>query len=63
MPEFVLNTALEVKSADPQTKFFIEEFADIKVCDPFLVITSRHQDEEYHCEVWQETQFNIQREI
>ncbi len=66
IPEFVLETAVEVKQRCPKVVFYIEEFFVIdkiekKLVDPFLI--AELGNEKYYLEVWDEPTFKGQRKV
>ena len=60
IPEFALQTAVDVKKACPEANFFIEELVVKKIPDPFLV--AELAGEKYYLEVWNEPGFEKVRE-
>jgi hypothetical protein len=59
IPEFALQTAIDVKTACPEVALFIEELRTTK--DPFLV--AKLGGETYYLEVWNEPGFKQERVV
>ena len=60
VPEFVLQSAIDLKKACPEVRFFVESLQWQKVTlDPFLVV--EYADLRYHIEVWNEPGFQQKR--
>ncbi|MGD0900961.1 MAG: hypothetical protein ABR915_24275, partial [Thermoguttaceae bacterium] len=53
IPEFALQSALDLKTKCPGLDFFVDEMQVKQVVDPFLVAVDRHGNE-YFLEVWNE---------
>jgi hypothetical protein len=65
IPQFALQTAVDVKKAHPEVEFYVCTLEENRVVvDPFLVMRSRAGDEvrEYYLEVWNESKFRGRRE-
>jgi hypothetical protein len=62
IPEFALQSAIDLKKQCPEANFFIEEMVAKRVprADPFLVMVFR--GESFYLEVWNEPGFKGQRE-
>lgn len=61
VPDFALQTALDLKAKLPEVELFIESFEKRKVHDPFLVAV--YGGKWYYLEVWNEPGFKQQREV
>lgn len=59
IPEFVLNKAMQIKDALPQTEFYIEELTE-NAPDPDPFIIAVHGKERYYFEVWEEPGFEAE---
>ncbi|MCK9458240.1 MAG: hypothetical protein M0R80_01135 [Proteobacteria bacterium] len=63
MPEFALQTAVDIKKRCPEANFIVEEF-DVKkrpkIQDPFLIVFTP-SGQEYYIEVWGEKEFSKKR--
>jgi hypothetical protein len=60
IPEFALQTAVDIKKAHPEVEFYVCTLEENRVVvDPFLVLRSRAGDEvrDYYLEVWNESKF------
>lgn len=62
IPEFAVQTAVDLKEKCPEAYFYIEELRieGYPILDPFLVV--KHGDLEYHLEVWNEPCFKDKRQ-
>lgn len=57
IPEFALQTAVDLKAKCPMAKFFIDELQfEERTLDPFLVVCDSN-DRKYYLEVWNEPGF------
>lgn len=64
IPEFALQTALDIKAKCPNTLFFVDELKiEKRTEDPFLVVSADQSSPIYYIEVWNEPKFNQVREI
>ncbi|REJ91644.1 MAG: hypothetical protein DWQ34_14475 [Planctomycetota bacterium] len=65
VPEFVLQTAVEVKQAHPDAEFHVCTLEENRVVvDPFLVLRIQEggAERDYYLEVWNESRFDGRRE-
>ena len=56
IPEFALQTALDIKEKLPEASFYIEELRTPKKIDPFLIV--EYGKEVFYLEVWNEPGFD-----
>ncbi len=66
VPEFALQTAVDIKKEFPDAEFYVCALEVNRVIDdPFLVLRTRFGDEErdYYLEVWNESQFEGERQV
>lgn len=62
IPEFALDTAVNIKKAYPQANYYVEELSvDHITKDPFLVVVDA-EDNAYYVEVWNEPNFKQERQ-
>lgn len=63
VPEFVLQTALDIQEKCPAVEFFVDELRSERerVVDPFLVAKLGNQN--FYLEVWNEPEYRQQREV
>lgn len=64
VPEFALQTAVDVKQAHPEVEFYVCTLEENRlVVDPFLVLRVRdgHETRDYYLEVWNEADFHGRR--
>lgn len=64
IPEFALQTALDLQQRYPDSQFFIDEatYETVSV-DPFLVVKAKRSKRLFYLEVWNEPEYREQREI
>ena len=65
IPEFALQTAVDIKHSHPDVQFFVCALKEERiVVDPFLVLRVKFGDEvkDYYLEVWNESKFSGERE-
>ena len=62
VPEFALQTAVDLKERCPKASFYIEELGiKLRRLDPFLVV--EYAGLRYYVEVWNEPNFEQKREV
>lgn len=62
IPEFALQSALDIKKRCPDAEFVVESFEQqAQVADPFLIVHAG--GEEFYIEVWAEHSYKQQREV
>lgn len=62
VPEFVLQSALDIKARCPQAEFFVEQLlVESRPRDPFLVVYVPESVTRYYIEVWNEPSFKQRR--
>lgn len=65
VPEFALQTALDIKKRCPNVEIFIDELVaqQVPTNDPFLVVKPNTKSyKEYYVEVWNEPRYRQERE-
>ncbi len=65
IPEYALQTAVDIKQLYPEAEFRVCTLTERKiVVDPFLVLRTRHGRDirDYYLEVWNESEFKGERE-
>jgi uncharacterized integral membrane protein len=60
VPEFALQTALDIREQCPYAKFYVVELEETP--DPFLAVTVEGAEGLVYVEVWNEPAFNAERE-
>lgn len=60
IPEFAIQTAIDIKKRLPEAYFEVEELTERRVVDPFLVVSVEHGPD-YYIEVWNEPGFKQER--
>ncbi|WDI45050.1 hypothetical protein [Bremerella sp. P1] len=66
VPEYALQTALDIKKKHPGVSFYVDVLEEKSVVvDPFLVmrVQSGNMIQDYYIEVWNESAFSGQREV
>ena len=66
VPEFALQTAMDVKNRCPDVEFYISTLVEAEVIiDPFLVLRFHdgERDRDYYLEVWNESTCQGEREV